>query len=56
MLKPDMIRILPSDYDAGAWGAVLLAAESTVRISLEQVAGAAADEVAETSPVPFSTL
>ncbi|HEX9991071.1 MAG TPA: ROK family protein [Chloroflexia bacterium] len=33
MLQPDMIRVLPSDYDAGAWGAVLLAAESTARIS-----------------------
>jgi glucokinase len=27
MLGPDMIRILPPDYDAGAWGAVLLASE-----------------------------
>jgi glucokinase len=25
MLKPDMICVLPLDYDAGAWGAVLLA-------------------------------
>ena len=24
MLQPDMIRLLPPDYDAGAWGAVLL--------------------------------
>ncbi len=48
MLKPDMIRTLPSDYDAGAWGAVLLAAEGTVRISSERGSGAAL--------VPFSTL
>jgi len=27
MLEPGMIRILPPDYDAGAWGAVLLADE-----------------------------
>jgi predicted NBD/HSP70 family sugar kinase len=25
MLQPEMIRLLPPDYDAGAWGAVLLA-------------------------------
>jgi glucokinase len=48
MLQPDMIRILPSDYDAGAWGAVLLAAEGTARISSER------DAVAST--VPSSNL
>ncbi|HYP40738.1 MAG TPA: ROK family protein [Chloroflexia bacterium] len=36
MLKQDMIRILPSDYDAGAWGAVLLADEGPARISSER--------------------
>ena len=25
MLQPDMVRLLPPDYEAGAWGAVLLA-------------------------------
>jgi glucokinase len=25
MIRPEMIRLLPPDYDAGAWGAVLLA-------------------------------
>jgi glucokinase len=33
MLDPHMIRSLPPDYDAGAWGAVLLAGEDTARIS-----------------------
>jgi glucokinase len=48
MLQPDMIRILPSDYDAGAWGAVLLAGEGAVGISSER------DAVAST--VPSSNL
>ncbi|HYO50666.1 MAG TPA: ROK family protein [Chloroflexia bacterium] len=36
MLGPDMIRILPSDYDAGAWGAVLLATEGVLPIPSER--------------------
>jgi glucokinase len=28
MLRPDMISLLPPDYDAGTWGAVVLAARS----------------------------
>lgn len=55
MLHPDMIRTLPSDYDAGAWGAVLLAAEGTGRISSERDSGAAVpDGVTGVSPVPSS--
>jgi glucokinase len=30
MLQPDMVRLLPPDYEAGAWGAVLLAAGDPV--------------------------
>src|SRR5437879_7989538 len=31
MIQPDMIRLLPPDYDAGAWGAVLLAGGLGIR-------------------------
>jgi glucokinase len=28
MLQPDMIQLLPPDYDSGAWGAVILAGQA----------------------------
>ena len=31
MLRPDMIRLLPPDYEAGAWGAVVLAGGGLAR-------------------------
>lgn len=32
MLQPDMIRLLPPDYDAGAWGAVVLASRGQTSV------------------------
>jgi glucokinase len=56
MIQPDMIRLLPPDYEAGAWGAVVLASGALADLQDSIRDGKERDAFPEQSPVTLPEL